>query len=111
MIDGKKSFILYLDSYENIKSLSINEKGLLLDAIFNHALDNEFFIDGIAGMAFKFIKQQMDRDSKKYNDFINKQKENGLKGGRPKNNPTVKSKKPNNPTVNLKTQKSLYFTH
>lgn len=80
----KKSFILYCDTYEHIKCLPLDEKGRLLDAIFNYSLHNEVEIDGMAGMAFSFIKAQMERDGQKYDKFLDKQKENGAKGGRPK---------------------------
>lgn len=87
---SKKSFILYCDTYENIKDLSLDDKGKLLDSIFNYAMEtqinpnNPVNIDGAAKMAFNFIKSQMDRDTNKYNSFVEKQRVNGAKGGRPK---------------------------
>jgi hypothetical protein len=110
MTNKKKSFILYMDTYENIKDIPLEEKGKLLDAIFNHALDNTVELTGVAGMAFNFIKMQMDRDSGKYETFIEKQRLNGKKGGRPKANPSLKEDIPKNPSLNLNTQKSLTDT-
>ena len=115
----KKSFILYHDTYTNIKGLPLEDKGKLLDAIFNYANNDPVNIDGIAGMAFSFIKSQMDRDKDKYDVFVEKQRVNGSKGGRPKkntetqnnpNNPTLFENNPNNPTVISETQKRLNDT-
>lgn len=80
----KKSFILYHDTYDSIKDLSFEDKGKLFDAIFNYSLENEVNVDGEAGMAFKFIKSQLDRDSNKYDKYIEKQRANGKKGGKAK---------------------------
>jgi len=102
----QKSFILYNDTYEHIKSLSLADKGKLLDAIFNHANNNAIEVDGVVAMAFSFIKSQMDRDADKYNKFIEKQRANGLRGGRPKDSQS----KPKNPPLNRDSQKSLTDT-
>lgn len=102
----KKSFILYCDTYENIRELTFEDKGKLLDAMFNHALDNEVKIDGVVGMAFNFIKRQMDRDLTKYEIYLEKQRANGSKGGRPKKT----QDNPNNPSLVRLTQKSLNDT-
>lgn len=107
---AKKSFILYCDTYKNIKDLPLEDKGKLLDAIFNHALNKPVDVDGIVGMAFNFIKSQMDRDITKYDSFVEKQRVNGAKGGRPKKNPSLNNDNPNNPSLNSETQKSLNDT-
>jgi len=106
----KKSFILYQDTYEHIEDLPLEDKGKLLDAIFKHAAGEPVEVKGVVGMAFSFIKKQMDRDVLKYENFCEKQRENGSKGGRPKNKPTGKTRKPKNPTVISETQKSLTVT-
>ena len=100
-MENKKSFILYTDTYEAIKDLSIEEKAQLLDAIFLYNInpDNPDNPDNPVGslgslgfgakIAFGFLQQQFKRDIKKYKNIIERNRENGLKGGRPKN--------PNNP--------------
>lgn len=50
-------------------------------------------------------KLQIDRTVEEYNNICNKNRENGKKGGRPKN-PAVFEENPKNPAVFLETQKS-----
>ena len=94
----KKSFILYLDQYEPIKNLSDNEKGILFNAIFTYQFGgNPVFDDNpVIEMAFNFFKQTFERDNGKYENICERNRINGLKGGRPKN--------PKNPLGSLVTQ-------
>jgi hypothetical protein len=83
----KKSFVLYLDQYEPIKDLTNEQKGQLLDAMFNYHGGSEYeIIDPMAKMAFSFLKQTFDRDHEKWMVKAQKNKLNGKKGGRPKKN-------------------------
>lgn len=111
MKNNKKSFVMYTEYQDNINMLSQEQKGDLLDCIFNFAKGVDNKPDGIVGMAFSFIRNQMQRDIEKYEIFINKQQENGRKGGRPKlknpKNPTVNKKTHSNPKKPTLTQKSL----
>lgn len=109
-MDSKKSFILYADYLEHVELLSNEDKGLLFDAILKHVNSIDVKLGGSAKLAFSFIKLQLDRDNDKYEKFIEKQRSNGKKGGRPKGNPTVNNDNPNNPRVNWQTQKSLTDT-
>lgn len=88
----KDSFILYTSHYESLELLTIEEKGLLLDAIFYYHINGtEPTINSIAvKIAFSFLKQQFDVNISKYQSVIERNKANGSKGGRPR-------KKPNNP--------------
>lgn len=83
---AKESFLLYHGYYEPVKNLSLEDKGLLFDAIF------QFSISGIEPtntsrifMAFQFFKNQMVQDAKKYDRTVERNRKNGLKGGRPEN--------------------------
>jgi hypothetical protein len=89
MAEVKKSFMLYADQYSIIGMLSTVQKAWLLDALFQHARGENITQepDQVCGMAFAFIKQQMDRDAIKYAERAKRSKENGQKGGRPNNNP------------------------
>lgn len=81
----KNSFVLYTDYYEQIKILSHEDAGILLIAIMEYVMSNEepeFDSDkGMLKMAFSFIKAQLDRDMKKYEETIEKRREAGKKGG------------------------------
>lgn len=82
----KDSFILYQSFYHPIKVLSDEEKGQILDAIFQyHAGVQVRELTPACQMAFQFMKFQFDRNNEKYQAIVNRNKENGAKGGRPKN--------------------------
>lgn len=82
---------------EQISILSIEQKGVLLTAIFSYASDLALpEMDGMTKMAFSFIKGRMDRDAEKYAQTIQKRREAGKLGGRPKTNgSSEKAKKAN----------------
>lgn len=66
-INMKISFILYTDVYESIKCLSQEEKGSLLDSIYQYAIsDKEVALSSTAKMAFSFIKRSIDRENSKW---------------------------------------------
>lgn len=82
----KKSFVLYNDSIEQINMLSDEQAGRLLKAIYAYNLDGTVpdFDDGMVKLMFSFIKNQLDRDSKKWDDICKKRAEAGRKGGKQK---------------------------
>lgn len=91
---AKDSFILY-DSYgEQIKLLSMEERGQLLTAIFTHRAGEELpTMSTAVKMLFIGIRQQIDRDEEKYKyqcekgrEFGHLGAEFGKLGGRPKKN-------------------------
>ena len=82
----KKSFVVYSDYYQHLEDLTLEQKGKIFDAMFNYSITGEYKINGIEGMAFSFIKSQMDRDTDKWTQRADKSRENGKKGGRPKAN-------------------------
>ena len=101
----KNSFILYTNYFEILKDLSNDDLGIMFRAILSYQTNGNYEIPKHLELAFKFIKNQLDIDAVKYNDFIEKQRENGKKGGRPKTQKTQAfSKKPKKPKL---TQKSL----
>lgn len=78
----KKSFVLYCDYREHIRLLNDAERGQLFAALFDYIIDGkENDLSPMAKMAFSFIKTQLDRDSEKYAQKVNKRKEAGKKGG------------------------------
>lgn len=73
----KESFLLYLSFYGPIKKLPDIEKGQLFDAIFQHQMnENIRKLSPATEMAFDFIREQLDRDNKKYIETCDKNKGN-----------------------------------
>jgi hypothetical protein len=79
----KNSFILYQDYQCHIDLLNDEQAGQLLKAIFSYNQGQEVQMDPIVRMAFSFIKVNLDRDKEKYAAVTERNKTNGLKGGRP----------------------------
>jgi hypothetical protein len=98
----KKSFILYQDYEQHIDLLTDEQAGKLLKAIFKFNAGNVPELDPVVQMAFSFIKSNLERDNGKYASIIERNKNNGLKGGRPKIPETQNN--PNNPVGFLGTQ-------
>lgn len=103
-MSDKKSFVLYIDYWQHLELLSLEERGELLTAIYDYVRTGtltEFDGSGLK-MAFSFIRAQLDRDAEKYEAVCERNRTNGSKGGRPpkeegKDNPEKpkKTKKPN----------------
>jgi len=92
---SKKSFLLYDDMAAPIETLSDEDAGRLLKHIFayrNNTNGLEPLTGGVA-MAFQFIKQQIERDTEKWEERAERSRKNGSKGGRP-----PKNKKPGKPS-------------
>ena len=101
MAKDKKSFVLYLDNRELFDDISDEDAGKLIKHIFSYVSDeNPKPANITVKLLFIGIKSQLKRDLKKYEKVCKRNKDNGLKGGRPKN-PT-EPKKPSglidNPT-------------
>lgn len=110
-METKKSFLLYVDTYEAIKDIPVEEKAQLLDAIFQYHINPENPVGSLgsgAKVAFGFLLQQFQRDTEKYKNVIERNRRNGLKGGRPKtqNNPE-KPKKPDSDSDSEKDIKTV----
>jgi Family of unknown function (DUF6291) len=105
----KKSFILHLDSLSILDEMTFEQKGILFDAIYKYQQGEDVNLDFAMKMAFAPFKNQFIRDNEKYNEFKEKQTENGKKGGRPpKDKPNLETQEnPNNPSLLDETQKSL----
>lgn len=92
----KESFVLYKSFYEPIKGLSSEDKGNLLDAIFQYQIEGfEPPNTSPIYMAFLFFKNQFRLDNEKYLSVVERNKSNGIKGGRPPKQETQTN--PNNP--------------
>lgn len=91
----KSSFLLYKSYYNSVEQLSIEERGLLLTAIFEYQINGKVTttLSTLCNMAFSFIKTQFEVDENKYLNIVERNRKNGAKGGRPKKD----HKKPNIP--------------
>ena len=95
----KKSFLIYVDSLDILDELKPSEIANLFLAIKAHHNGENFELDSITRVALKPFLIQWERDAERYEQTCNRNKENGLKGGRPPKNPK-------NPVGYFKTQKS-----
>lgn len=78
-------FIIYLSYEDQLKKLTREQRGAILDAMFHYEKTGEVIdLDPVSDMAFSFICSQMERDKKAYNEKCEKNSQNGAKGGRPK---------------------------
>jgi len=94
MTEGKKSFILYSDLIHTFSYLTNEDAGAVFKWILDYVNEKDPSpLEGLLQAVAEPIKQQLNRDLAKYDKYIDKQKANGAKGGRPR-----KSKeKPNKP--------------
>lgn len=76
MPQNVKGFMLYVDQYSPIESLSKAQKGELLEAFFAWNMDEDYeFTDPVVQMAFSFFKQSFQRDRERYEAKCAKAKE------------------------------------
>lgn len=78
----KDSFVLYNSYYDLIEDLNMEQRGLLLTAILEHARgENQPVLDPIVKIAYRVIAAQLDRDHKKWEETCARRAEAGRKGG------------------------------
>lgn len=97
---AKNSFVIYHNYRDTLEDLTNEQVGELFRAIFNYEIDKkEPNFNGELKIAFRFIKKDLDLNSDKYESICERNRMNGLKGGRPKNpkNPNGFSKTQENP--------------
>ena len=86
--------------WDQLKELSNEERWKILEAIFvYHSTWEILSMDRMLNIVFISIRSMLDRDRVKYEDYIEKQSENGRKGWRPKKSDA----NPENPPVILET--------
>ena len=77
----KKSFVMYLDSWEVISELDTEQRGILLTAIYAIQLGEDLpEMDKETRIVFKTVKNQIIRDLTKYEEKIEKRRAAGKKG-------------------------------
>ena len=83
----KNSFVMYTEYLKHIQKMSMEQRGELFTAILCYAAGDEVpELDAAADMAFSFIRERMDRDNSVYMEKVEKRREAGKLGGRPKTN-------------------------
>jgi len=82
---AKNSFVLYCDLLQKLERLSIEQKGLVFQAIleFQNGIEPQVD-DPLAQLSFDFIKLDLIKNNEKYQEAVIRSRENGKKGGRPR---------------------------
>ena len=82
MDEGKKSVILYTEWAQPLKVLSLEDKGLIFDAILSYSETGKtpHFDSAAAEMAFSFIRLRLDENARKWTDVRQKRQEAGKRG-------------------------------
>ena len=102
MAVGKKKVIVYTDWITQFKDLTDDEAGKLIKHFFEYVNDLNPKSDRLIELLFNPIKATLKRDLGAWESKQQTNKENGLKGGRPKKEITQNN--PNNPNGLLITQ-------
>ena len=118
MATGKKSFIAYCDWLETFEELDDAEAGRLVKHLFRYVNDlDPQTEDKLTKMTFIPIKQTLKRDLKKHEAVIERNRENGAKGGRPKKptglsglNEKPKKADSDNDSDNVNDNKDIYMS-
>lgn len=85
-MENKKSVLLYCDIIHTVEKLDNETAGLLFKHYLRYINDKHPTTDNpIVDIAFEAIKQNLKRDLKKWEKRAERSRENGSKGGRPKN--------------------------
>ncbi len=84
-IKEKNSFIMYTDYLKHVQKLEMKQRGELLTAILMYASTGEIpELDSNTDMLFGMIQDNMDRDHAAYMEKVEKRRDAGRQGGRPK---------------------------
>ena len=94
----KDSFIIYKSFYKPISRLSDKQLGRLFRAIFKYQLGEEVTVEEDIDMALGFFINQFEIDETKYHGIVERNRNNGRKGGAPIGNCNAKSKQPKQPS-------------
>lgn len=84
MTTKRKSFVIHIDSLDILDELTDEQAGKLLKAIKSYQKGEDLGLDFTTKIVFAPFKSQFVRDDEKYQAIVNRNKNNGLKGGRPK---------------------------
>ena len=89
MAENKRGFLLYADLINTVEKLPNETAGKLFKHILQYVNDQDPKSDElIIELVFEPIRQSLKRDLEKYNRIVERNRANGLKGGRPIVKPT-----------------------
>lgn len=77
----KDGVVLYISHFKSIEMLSDEELGQLFRACMRYANGEDYFIPAHLSIAFNFMRLQIDNDTKRYEDKVEKRRLAGRKGG------------------------------
>lgn len=97
---------VFPDASETVDLLSDAEAGRLFKSLLHYINGTNDELPGKEMLVYTMLKKQYDRDLAGYQDYLDTQRENGKKGGRPKK-PMGFSENPNNPRVFNAQKKTL----
>ncbi len=81
----QKSFLLYRDFVDHLDKLTMEERAIWITNIFYYVNDRELMeMSRLVDLIFSIVKDQIDRDAEEYQKSVERNRENGKKGGRPK---------------------------
>lgn len=108
----KGSFLLFTKYRKQIEKLNMEERGEVLTAIFAYADEGIVtdFESPRAEMLFSVIQDAMDYTAEKYEEKCEKNRANGRRGGRPRNDDKKRTGVPNNSTEEEKPKKPNGFS-
>ena len=82
MASEKQSFVMYNEWRDLIQELSIEQRGVLLTAVFDLVNGTQLpEMDGMTKLCFMVFKAQIDRNAEKWREIRKKRREAGAKGG------------------------------
>lgn len=91
---ARESFLMYLSFEELLMRLTPDELRLMMLAIFRYHRGGElpnFGDNRVLDMCWQSLKSDFDRDAEKYNAVCERNRRNGMRGGRPKNQENPKN--------------------
>ena len=93
MNNNRTSFIMYHSFNSPFELLDMEQRGILITAIFEYQMYGEVRITltPLVNMAFVCIKDTLDRDAREYAETCKRNSENGKRGGRPRRNQAVEN--------------------
>ena len=104
----KDSFIIFTESRELINEcLDETQKAMLLDALFAYACGEPVNLDSTTKAVFISMRQKIDAANQKYEDKCQTNRENGMKGGRPKKTERIHEETEKTERLFSETEKTL----
>lgn len=98
---AKKSFVFYKEWRDAISDLPNDVRLEIYDGIIDYATTGDIpALKPMAKIAFNFIKTSIDRDAERYMSITERNRVNGVKGGRPKKETQQEPTKPTGFSVN-----------